>query len=86
MSASHSWETRGQKRQHDWDVPSEEEDDDMFEDCFEEVDWSAENENLIDWDAAGPQAAGDELAQQLISLLNRGMLSATHICILYFCC
>ena len=86
MSASHSWETRGQKRHHDWDVTSEEEEEesDKFGDCFEEVDWDAEDENLIDWDAAGPQASGDELAQQLLSLLNRGMLSAKHVCILSF--
>lgn len=73
-SSSHAWE----QEPHPWDRDSDSEND------HHGWDQSDNEDDSINWDSLSPEEAGDELASRLLTLQNRGALSAKAVCSLAF--
>ena len=72
-ASSHEWE-RGA---HVWEVDSD------FGDGHHE--WEdSDSDDDIDWNTLSPEQSGDELADRLLSMLNRGALTAKAVCIISY--
>ena len=72
-ASSHEWE-RGA---HAWEVDSD------FGDGHHE--WEdSDSDDDIDWNTLSPEQSGDELADRLLSMLNRGALTAKAVCIISY--
>ena len=71
---AHDWE----KCDHPWEDDGDDDDLRHFDDS------SSDEDEGIDWNKVSPEEAGDELAEQLLAMLNRGQLSARGVCTLSF--